>query len=80
MPGADADAIRLTTTINFDLLVVNLSLADEDPLKLVSVLRAADTTHETPLLLVAEASEKDRILRGFELGANDWLIQPIDPA
>jgi two-component system cell cycle response regulator len=73
------DAVRLTTTINFDLLVVNLSLADEDPLKLVSVLRAADTTHETPLLLVAEAGEKDRILRGFELGANDWLIQPLDP-
>jgi two-component system, cell cycle response regulator len=73
-----ADAIRLTAHINFDLLVVNLSLADEDPLQLVSALRAADTTHETPLLLVAENGEKDRILRGFELGANDWLIQPLD--
>ncbi len=74
-----SDAIRLTATVNFDLLVVSLSLADEDPLKLVSALRAANTTHETPLLLVAEPSEKDRILRGFELGANDWLVQPLDP-
>ena len=63
----------------FDLLVVNLGLADEDPLKLVSILRASDATHETPMLLVGELSEKDRILRGFELGANDWLVQPIDP-
>ena len=23
--------------------------------------------------------EKDRILRGFELGVNDWLMQPLDP-
>jgi two-component system, cell cycle response regulator len=74
-----AEAIRMTAAGNFDLLVVNLSLAEEDPLKLVSMLRASDRTHETPLLLVGEAGEKERILRGFELGANDWLVQPIDP-
>jgi two-component system cell cycle response regulator len=74
-----AEAMRMTAAVNFDLLVVNLSLADEDPLKLVSILRASDATHETPLLLVGELGEKDRILRGFELGANDWLVQPIDP-
>ncbi|HEX3995173.1 MAG TPA: PleD family two-component system response regulator [Acetobacteraceae bacterium] len=73
-----AEATRMTAAVNFDLLVVNLSLADEDPLKLVSILRASDVTHETPLLLVGEPGEKDRILRGFELGANDWLVQPID--
>jgi two-component system, cell cycle response regulator len=54
-------------------------LTNEDPLKLVSALRASDATHETPLLLVAEPGEKDRILRGFELGASDWLMQPVDP-
>jgi two-component system cell cycle response regulator len=74
-----AEAIRMTANVSFDLLVISLSLADEDPLKLVAALRAADLTHEAPLLLVAEPGEKDRILRGFELGANDWLIQPIDP-
>ena len=74
-----AEAIRMTAAVNFDLLVVNLSLAEEDPLKLVAALRASDATHETPLLLVGELGEKDRILRGFELGANDWLVQPIDP-
>jgi two-component system cell cycle response regulator len=74
-----AEAIKMTGAVNFDLVVVNLSLANEDPLKLVSILRASDITHETPLLLVGEPGEKDRILRGFELGANDWLLQPIDP-
>jgi two-component system cell cycle response regulator len=29
--------------------------------------------------VVGEPGGRDRILRGFELGANDWLIQPIDP-
>jgi two-component system cell cycle response regulator len=74
-----AEAIRMTASVNYDLLVISLSLADEDPLKLVSALRASDATHESPLLLVADPGAKDRILRGFELGANDWLVQPIDP-
>jgi two-component system cell cycle response regulator len=74
-----AEAIRMAAVAEFDLVIVNLSLSGEDPLKLVSILRASDTTHETPLLLVGELVEKDRILRGFELGANDWLVQPIDP-
>jgi two-component system cell cycle response regulator len=76
---AGAEAISMTASVNFDLLVVNLSLANEDPLNLVSLLRASDATHETPLLLVGEPGEKVRILRGFGLGANDWLVQPIDP-
>ncbi len=74
-----AEAVTLTGAMAFDLVVINLTMTNEDPLKLISALRAADITHETPLLLVAEPGEKDRILRGFELGANDWLMQPIDP-
>jgi two-component system, cell cycle response regulator len=73
------EAIGMASAANFDLLVVNLSLADEDPLQLVSILRASDMAHDTPMLLVGEPGDKDRILRGFELGANDWLVQPIDP-
>jgi two-component system, cell cycle response regulator len=73
------EAAKITAVVNFDLLIVNLSLVDEDPLRLVSLLRASDATHETPLLIVGEPAEKNRVLRGFELGANDWLMQPIDP-
>jgi two-component system cell cycle response regulator len=70
--------IALATQHSYDLIVISLQLADEDSLKLVSALRAADQTHETPLLLVAETSERERVLRGFELGASDWLAMPVD--
>ncbi len=73
-----AEAIAQASKNTYDLIVISLQLADEDSLKLVSALRAADSTHETPLLLVAEASERDRVLRGFELGASDWLSMPVD--
>jgi two-component system cell cycle response regulator len=73
-----AEAMALSAAIPFDLIVLSLSLLDEDPLKLASSLRAADATHEIPMLLVAAPEERDSILRGFDLGANDWLALPLD--
>jgi two-component system cell cycle response regulator len=74
----EAEALAITVTEAFDLIVVSLSLVEEDPLKLVAALRAADRTHEVPLLLVADPEEHERILRGFALGASDWLMLPVD--
>jgi two-component system cell cycle response regulator len=73
-----AEAMELSVAIPFDLIVLSLSLIEEDPLKLASNLRAADATHEVPVLLIAEPEERDNILRGFDLGANDWLVLPLD--
>jgi two-component system, cell cycle response regulator len=81
IPGrarTQAEAMMLSAAIPFDMIVLSLALAEEDPLKLASSLRAADATHDIPLLLVAEPEERDRLLRGFDLGANDWLLLPID--
>ncbi len=81
IPGrasTEAEATALTAAIPFDLIVLSLSMKSDDPLRLASRMRAADTTHEIPMLLIAETAQRDRILRGFDLGANDWLLRPID--
>jgi two-component system cell cycle response regulator len=76
--ASEAEALEQTAVTGFDLVVLSLSLATEDPLRLVSRLRAADITHDVPLLLIANPEQKERILRGFDLGANDWLLRPIN--
>ncbi len=73
-----AEATTLAATRPFDLIVVSLSVSSGDPLQLISCLRATDAAHQTPMLLVGEPGDRDRILRGFEIGANDWLIRPLD--
>ena len=75
--GAEAAALSATTA--FDLTVLSLGISEEDPLGLASSLRAADATHDVPMLLVADVGERERLHRGFELGANDWLLLPLDP-
>lgn len=74
----EAEALMLCSGILFDLIVLNLCIGDEDPLKLISSLRAADATREVPILLLAEPRERHTLLRGCELGASDWLLLPLD--
>jgi two-component system cell cycle response regulator len=73
-----SEAMTLAASNNFDLIVLSLSMAAEDPLLLASSLRAADATHDTPMLLLAEPEQRVRLLRGLDIGANDWLTLPVD--
>ncbi|HVB68584.1 MAG TPA: PleD family two-component system response regulator [Acetobacteraceae bacterium] len=74
-----AEAMALSAATPLDLILLSLGLTEEDPLALASGLRAADITHDVPLLLVGDVGERERLHRGFELGANDWLLLPLDP-
>ncbi len=76
--ATEAEAMQLAGAMSFDLIVLSLALTNEDPLRLASKLRAAERTQNIPLLLVADAEQKGRMLRGFDIGANDWLLRPID--
>jgi len=61
-----------------ELLIASLSVAGGDPLRLVSHLRASEQTRQIPILLIADDSELPRLAKGLDLGANDYLIRPID--
>lgn len=62
----------------FECVMVSTGFADFDPLRLCSQLRSLDRTRFLPIILLADDGEEDRIIRGLELGINDYLIRPID--
>ncbi len=63
---------------NYDLLIVSLGLQNFDGLRLCSQVRSLDRTRNVPILAVAEADNNSRLVRGLEIGVNDYLIRPID--
>src|SRR5271168_1621426 len=63
----------------FDLAIVSLGLEDYDGLRLCSHIRSLERTRNLPLLAIAEADDNTRLMRGLEIGVNDYLIRPIDP-
>jgi two-component system, cell cycle response regulator len=63
---------------NYDSVLISTSFANFDPLRLCSQLRSLDRTRFLPILLVAEPGEDERIMRGLELGVNDYVVRPVD--
>lgn len=63
---------------NFDLLVVSLGLENYDGLRLCSQVRSLERTRNVPILAITEAEDNNRLMRGLEIGINDYLIRPID--
>jgi two-component system cell cycle response regulator len=62
----------------FDLIMISLLLAQDDGLRLCSLLRSRDASRQTPILLLADEHEMKRVAKGLELGANEYLLRPID--
>ncbi|MCA0319141.1 MAG: PleD family two-component system response regulator [Proteobacteria bacterium] len=63
---------------NFDMIMVSLGLTDFDPLRLCSQIRSIDRTRGLPILVIAEPEDEARLLRGLDIGVNDYLLRPID--
>lgn len=62
----------------YDLLLLNLDLQEFDALRLCGQVRSLERTRHLPILLMTEPGDQARLLRGLDLGANDYIVRPID--
>ncbi|TCZ61386.1 PleD family two-component system response regulator [Roseicella aquatilis] len=77
--GRAEDARQILLASDFDLAVICLPPEGGDMLRLASRLRAEAATRDLPVLLAADPGQRGLVLRGFDLGANDHVLRPIDP-
>ena len=61
-----------------ELIIISLTNPDPDPLRLVSQCRANELFRQLPILLIAGDRDLPRLAKGLDLGANDYLIRPVD--
>ena len=71
-----AHARRLLSSIEFDMIVLDVMMPGEDGLNLTIDLRKTLTT---PILLLTAKSESNERIMGFEAGADDYLTKPFEP-
>ncbi|XSG82347.1 MAG: PleD family two-component system response regulator [Methyloligella sp. ZOD6] len=64
----------------YDLMIVSLGLEHADGLRLCSQVRSLDRTRHLPILVMVEEGEDGRLLRGLDIGVNDYVTRPIDPS
>jgi two-component system cell cycle response regulator len=64
---------------NFDLMIVSLSLEHADGLRLCSQVRSLDRTRHFPIMIIIEPGDDAKLLRGLDMGVNDYIVRPVDP-
>ena len=62
-------------TAEYDLVVLDLNLPDQDGLGILKKTRASG--NETPVLIISARTSIDDRVKGLDLGADDYLIKPF---
>ena len=71
--------LRLVKTHQPDLVVLDLMLPGMDGLEVCRSLRATEPTADLPIIMLTAKGEETDIVRGLELGADDYITKPFSP-
>jgi two-component system cell cycle response regulator len=74
------EALAALAEWDAELVLLGLGQDGGEALRFASRLRAQTLLRDVPIILVADPAQKTLVLRGFDLGANDHVLRPVDPA
>ena len=69
------DGLHMALTNPYDLVILDLILPDTDGLKVLQSLR--EQGRRTPVLVLTARSATDDVVRGLDLGCDDYLTKPF---
>jgi PAS domain S-box-containing protein len=76
--GRQALDIALSTP-DIDLIILDIQMPEMDGFQTASMLKIRKKTQDIPVIFLTAAFKADEFLRkGYELGAADYLLKPID--
>jgi two-component system sensor histidine kinase/response regulator len=73
-------AVALVRNRKPDLILLDIMMPDMDGLEVCRVLKADPDSADIPVIFITARTETDDILRGFDLGAVDYITKPFKPA
>jgi two-component system cell cycle response regulator len=73
-----ADAVLAVGAGDYELALVSMSLGEFDPLRVCSQMRTVEHTRTLPIILIADESDRPRVVRGLDLGVNDFIMRPVE--
>lgn len=62
-----------------DLVMVNTQLHEMDGLRLCTQLRSNEACRYLPQLIMVDEDATELIIKGLDMGVNDYLVTPVDP-
>src|SRR3954447_9892443 len=75
-----AEALRKAREQQFDLILLDLGLPSVDGFSLLRQLKQFPETQSIPVIVLTAWNSTNDKLRGFQLGAVDYLTKPFESA
>jgi serine phosphatase RsbU (regulator of sigma subunit) len=63
-----------------DLILLDIMMPVMDGFEVLRHLREKDTIRDIPVIIISANSDLQNVIKGIELGAEDYLPKPFDPA
>lgn len=70
-------ALELMEKVKIDIAIIDIMMPNMDGWELCGEIREFS---DMPLLMLTAKGETSQKVKGFELGADDYLVKPFDPA
>ncbi|MBW3660761.1 MAG: response regulator [Gemmatimonadetes bacterium] len=73
------EALALVRRIRPAAVIVDVNMPGRDGFEVLAELRAGAATRNVPVLLLTARHQEVDVLRGFDLGAADYVVKPFNP-
>jgi two-component system, sensor histidine kinase and response regulator len=74
------EALELLLVHDFALAFLDVQMPEMDGFELAELMRGSERTRHVPIIFVtAGAREQQRVFKGYESGAVDFIYKPIEP-
>ncbi len=73
------EALRILEHTPVQLVLLDLMMPEVDGFQVLAELRKRVSPEQLPVILTTGRDATDDVVRGFELGANDYVTKAIDP-
>ena len=75
-----ADALRFLLHDDCALILMDVQMPHLDGVETARLIRANERTRAIPIVFVTAMSDQERyVARGYDAGAIDYLLKPVDP-
>jgi sigma-B regulation protein RsbU (phosphoserine phosphatase) len=72
------EALRVLQHTDFDLVLLDVTMPGIDGLSVLEQVRRKRSMTELPIMIVTARDDNKDIVRGLQLGANDYIMKPLD--
>lgn len=72
-------ALDILASEQLDLVVLDIMMPGVDGWEVLKRIRAGGDTEELPVILVTAKTQDSDVIRGWELGADEYVIKPFNP-